>query len=126
MKWFLALSMLLSAARVAPAQSEQITLDPSRTAQTIQGWGGHVYPQVNAYLTSDSLFLQRMIYELYTTDMRVRSVWYLLEAQNDNLDPDLINWEAIAGGDTGLVHEELLLQQVLHERGVRLYFAAWR
>jgi O-glycosyl hydrolase len=67
-----------------------------------------------------------MIYELYTTDMRVRSLWYLLEAGNDNLDPDLIHWEAIARADTGLVHQELLLQQVLHERGVRLYFAAWR
>jgi len=126
MKLTLLAALLLSAARVSSAQSEQIRLDPSLTAQTIRGWGGHVYPQANAYLSSDSLFLQRMIYELYTTDMRVRSVSYLLEAENDNQDPDLINWEAIARGDTGLVHEELLLQQVLHERGVRLYFAAWR
>jgi O-glycosyl hydrolase len=118
--------LLLTLASGAFAQSELITLDPSRRAQTIRGWGGHVYPQVNAYLRSDSLFLQRMIYELYTTDMRVRSLWYLLEVENDNLDPDLIHWEAIARGDTGLVHQELLLQQVLHERGVRLYFAAWR
>ncbi len=126
MKCFLVLALLLSAARMSSAQSEQITLDPSLTAQTIRGWGGHVYPQVNAYLRSDSLFLRRMIHELYTTDIRVRSVWYLLEAQNDNQDPDLINREAIAGGDTGLVHEELLLQQALHKQGVRLYFAAWR
>jgi O-glycosyl hydrolase len=118
--------LLLALPSLTYTQSEGITLDPGRTAQTIRGWGGHVYPQVNAYLDTDSLFLQKLIYELYTTDMRVRSVWYLLEAENDNPDPGLIDREAIARGDTGLVHEELLLQQLLHERGVRLYFAAWR
>jgi len=70
--------------------------------------------------------MQRMLEELTTTHMRVRSVWYELEGANDNEDPSRIDFAAIAKGDTGLVHQELLFQQELARRGIKLLFASWR
>lgn len=123
---FAFLSMLLVVAHAALAQEPKIvTIDPQIRYQTITGWGGHVYPQAFRHF-SDEKFMREMLEELQTTHMRVRSYWYQLEGENDNADPNAIDWHAIAAGDTGLVHDELLMQQELARRGVKLMFAAWR
>jgi len=103
-----------------------IKILPTSDHQTIEGWGGHVYPQGYRFLPTDTTLLRRMLEELATTHMRVRSVWYELEAANDNDDPSRIDFASIASGDTGLVHQELLFQQELTQRGVKLLFASWR
>jgi O-glycosyl hydrolase len=119
--------LLLSWWNVLPASApHSITVDPHLRHQTIEGWGGHVYAQGYAFLGTDTTLMRRMLDELATTHMRVRSIWYELEAANDNDDPATIDFAAIARGDTGLVHQELLFQQELSRRGVKLLFASWR
>jgi O-glycosyl hydrolase len=103
-----------------------VRLDPSRTFQTIEGWGGSLYPQTLPYFFEDANFKRRLLNDLNTTHVRLRSVWYLLESKNDDDDPAQTDFESIALGDTGLVHDELLLQQLLHRAGVTLQFASWR
>lgn len=107
------------------SQPARISLDTSTTYQTMQGWGGHVYPQAYPFF-AEAGFTEKMLDELKTTHLRVRSYWYRLEGENDNDDPAIIDWQALAAGDTGLVHDELLMQQALYNRGVKLMFAAWR
>ena len=107
-------------------EPELITIHPLSTHQTMEGWGGHVYAQGFAFLQTDTTLMRRMLEELATTHMRVRSVWYELESANDNDDPARIDFAAIARGDSGLVHQELLFQQELARRGVKLLFASWR
>jgi len=120
--------LLLSLSCLSPAvrSEETVVLFPDSVAQTIEGWGGHVYPQGYAFLSTDTSLMRKMLVELRTTHMRVRSIWYELEAANDNDDPTRIDTAAIARGDTGLVHQELLFQQELSQRGVKLLFASWR
>ncbi|MFV1980320.1 MAG: glycoside hydrolase family 30 beta sandwich domain-containing protein [Rhodothermia bacterium] len=103
-----------------------IRVDRGRTFQTIEGWGGSLYPQTLKYFTDDPYFKQRLLNDLHTTHVRMRSVWYLLESRNDNDDPSETDFEAIARGDTGMVHNELVLQQLLAVAGVTLQFASWR
>jgi len=108
------------------AQVIELNVDTTITYQTIEGWGGHVYPQTLSYFDADSSYERHMLRDLHTTHIRLRSVWYLLEAENDNDDPFTIDFDAIASADTGLVHDELLLQQRLTDRGIKLLFASWR
>jgi len=92
----------------------------------MEGWGGHIYPQTLPYFAEDSTFEDHLLHELHTTHIRLRSLWYLLEAENDNDDPFQMDFARLAAADTGLVHDELVLQQRLHEKGVHLLFSSWR
>ncbi|MEZ4698604.1 MAG: glycoside hydrolase family 30 beta sandwich domain-containing protein [Rhodothermales bacterium] len=114
--------------RIAPADAQPARLawDTTRVFQRIEGWGGHVYPQSWKYHAADSSYERKLFEELDVTHFRLRSVWYLLEATNDNDDPSQIDLDALARADTGLVHDELLLQQRLAQKGKVLQFAAWR
>lgn len=103
-----------------------VRLNPGQTYQTIEGWGGSLYPQTLPYFTTDPEYGRRLLEDLNVTHIRLRSLWYLLEGANDNDDPETIDFDAIARGDSGLVHDEFLLQQRLSRSGVTLQFASWR
>ena len=121
--------IVILTALTAVAQSPKpvtIRVDRAHAFQTIEGWGGSVYPQTLPYSFDDPTYEKRLLEDLNTTHIRMRSVWYLLEATNDNDDPTSIDFEAIARGDTGIVHDELVLQQRLARAGVTLQFASWR
>jgi O-glycosyl hydrolase len=125
----LLLFLLLASAGPVWSQSPvpvTVRVDPRETFQTIEGWGGSLYPQTLGYFSSDPAYRKHLLEDLDVTHVRLRSVWYLLEGRNDNDDPDSIDFEAIAQGDTGMVHDEFLLQQLLHQAGVTLQFASWR
>lgn len=121
-----ALSLVLGSITAGFGQPVEVVVDPGATHQIIEGWGGHVYPQTLPYFDADSTYEDRLLRELQTTHIRLRSVWYLLEAENDDGDPLHIDFDAIAKSDTGLVHDELVLQQKLQREGVKLLFASWR
>ena len=122
---YLTILLLFIQVPVWAVEPVQITIDPTVSYQTISGWGGHVYPQAYPYFKRDD-FKERMLDELKTTHIRIRSVWYELEDRNDNDDATNIDWQAIAKGDTGLVHDEFLMLQLLFKQNVKLMFAAWR
>jgi O-glycosyl hydrolase len=103
-----------------------VRIDSDQQFQSIEGWGGSLYPQTLRYFSDDPLYRKRLLEDLHVTHVRLRSVWYLLEAENDNDDANSIDFGALARGDTGLVHDELVLQQLLAESGVTLQFASWR
>ncbi len=119
---------LASVGGLAPASAQELTLDvdAAKTYQTMTGWGGHVYPQTWRFHADDPSYESKLFDELDVTHIRLRSVWYLLEGENDNGDPNVIDMDAIARGDTGIVHDELLLQQRIAERGKIIQFASWR
>jgi len=119
-------AVLLYGCATPPPSPTPVDLDPATTFQTIDGWGGHVYPQALPYFERDSTFADRWLDTLQSTHIRVRSFWYLLEAENDNDDPAQTDFDRLAAADTGLVHDELVLQKRLAERGAKLMFAAWR
>lgn len=121
-----AAGILLTFVGSVRAQPVRILIDPEQTYQTVEGWGGSLYPQTLAYFAEDSTFEDHLLTDLHTTHVRPRSVWYLLEAENDNDTPDTLNFDQLAAADTGLVHDELLLEQRLHARGVHLLFSSWR
>lgn len=121
----LAAALLCGCASPLPPPTT-VDLDPATTFQTMEGWGGHVYPQALPHFERDSTFMDRWFEDLRSTHIRVRSYWYRLEAENDNDDPSRIDFDRLAAADTGLVHDELVLQQRLAEQGANLQFAAWR
>lgn len=102
----------------------EVIIDPETRFQTMEGWGGHFYPQAWPYFSES--FEREILQELQTTHARIRSYWYRMEYRNDNDDPYSIDWTVFREGDNGLVRDELLMQQLLHRRGVKLMFAAFR
>jgi len=121
------LLLLLSISTPGPAATpDTIIIDPSVTHQTIEGWGGNIYPQAVGHQKNDPTLYDKAFKELKTTHMRVRSFWYRLEAENDNDDPNVIDFGALKKHDTGIVHDEFLLQKAMVERDVKILFASWR
>ncbi len=120
------LSLVLLTRAPCRSQPIRILIDPEQTFQTMEGWGGSLYPQTLPYFSEDSTFEDHLLTDLHTTHIRLRNVWYLLEAENDNDDPFEMDYDRLAAADTGLVHDELVLQQRLQERGVHLLFSSWR
>lgn len=104
-----------------------VNIDTSVTYQTILGWGGNTYTcYLPETVENDPNFLKSFFQDLKTTDVRTRTYWDKLEAENDDDDPNHFNWEAFKAGDKGDVHNEFLGLQILQEQGVKLHFATWR
>jgi O-glycosyl hydrolase len=122
----LAIVSLIGPANAQNTVPVTVRVNPASTYQTIEGWGGSLYPQTLPYFAADPDYGRSLLEDLNVTHVRLRSVWYLLEGTNDNDDPEAIDFDAIARGDTGLVHDEFLLQQRLSRAGVTLQFASWR
>ena len=111
----------------AQAQGEtEIRIDPSVSHQTMEGWGGNIYPHAHRHRQHDPALYDKAFRELHTTHMRVRSYWYRLEGENDNDDSETIDFDALKKYDKGLVRDEFLMQKAMAERGVKLLFASWR
>lgn len=110
----------------AADDTAEMVLDPGAVYQTMEGWGGNIYPAATELAAKDATLYDKACKELRTTQMRIRSSWYLLEERNDNGDPDVIDWEALRQVDRGIVHDEFLMLQELTKRDVKLLFAAWR
>lgn len=102
-----------------------VEIDVTKTFQTIEGWGGNIYPQTTRHAANDPSLYDTGFKELATTHMRIRSTWDQFEPENDNDDPNEINWEAYEKGDKGSVHDEFLMLQELNRRKVKLLFASW-
>jgi O-glycosyl hydrolase len=100
-------------------------VDVNRTFQTIQGWGGNIYPFATRYAAENPDLYDQMFKALATTHMRVRSYWHELERTNDNDDPDVIDFEALKPNDKGLIHDEFLMLQEMKRRGVKPLFAVF-
>lgn len=104
-----------------------ISVDTSVTYQTIEGWGGNIYPHwITRLAENDPTYMSKLFEELNTTDVRIRSYWYTLEGENDNDDPNSFNWAAYEAGDKGDVHYEFLGLQALMKAGKKLHFSSWR
>ena len=86
-------------------------VDATRTFQTIQGWGGDIYPAVTKYASDDPTLYDMAFKDLATAHMRVRSYWHELEKTNDNDDPNVIDFEALKPNDKGMIHDEFLMLQ---------------
>ena len=100
-------------------------VDVTQTFQTIQGWGGNIYPFTTKYAAQDPTLYDKAFKELATTHMRVRSYWHALEKTNDNDDPNRIDFEALKPNDKGLIHDEFLMLQEMKRRGVKPLFAVF-
>lgn len=107
----------------------EVQVDSTKTHQTIDGWGGNIYPQaVLALANADTNYFSKMFDELSTDTLRIRSYWYQLEQYNDNEDAGSIDWTNMTTGDvTGSdIHNELLALREFSQRGIRLWFSSWR
>jgi O-glycosyl hydrolase len=104
---------------------KSVVIDIARTFQTIEGWGGNIYPYTTRHAANDAGLYDKGFKELATTHMRIRSMWDGFESENDNDDPNVFKWEAFKKGDKGLVHDEFLMLQELSRRKVKLLFASW-
>ncbi|NOU85553.1 hypothetical protein GC102_07140 [Paenibacillus sp. LMG 31460] len=106
---------------------ETVHIDTAERHQTIEGWGGNVYPQfIPLFAANDPNYMNKMLDELKTTNIRVRSYWYLMEEANDDGDSQTFDWSEFQAGDKGDVHKELLALQMLYNRGVKLTLGSWR
>lgn len=111
----------------AGASTETVHIDTNVRHQTIEGWGGNIYPQfLPLFAANDPNYMSKMLDELKTTNIRVRSYWYLMEQANDDGDPQTFDWSEFQEGDKGDVHQELLALQMLYNRGVKLTLGSWR
>ena len=105
---------------LAEAREVEVTIDTSRTYQTMEGFGGCMvyYALPGSY--TDPLFYDMVVYDLGASIVRL-PVPSEIEAFNDDGDPDHINWEAL---DLEMMAPRMEFLKEFQRRGITRFTAS--
>lgn len=98
--WTATMALALGLAAGAWARDADVTIDTSKTRQTIEGFGACLVTWKLLPEYADPAFYDMMVYDLGTSMVRC-PVPEAFEPVNDNDDPDEINWGAFRMEDMG-------------------------
>ncbi|MGH8016894.1 MAG: hypothetical protein ACREIA_01175 [Opitutaceae bacterium] len=95
---FGAASVAASPAAPQPARQVAVTIDPSISHQTIEGFGATFVDWQDPKEYSDPAFFDTVVYDLGLSILRI-PLLEEIEPYNDDDDPDHFNWDGFMTGD---------------------------
>jgi len=117
----LLLSFIFSAGANSFAQ-QKVNVDISEEHQIMDGVGGNIYGFITSSNWSSNV-LSLILNDIDVTHLRIRSWINQWEPNNDNSDPESINWSAFK--DHKLVHDDFVLMREIRKAGIEVILGIW-
>jgi len=118
---FISLCTLFVAA--PSGQAQQVDVDISNMYQTMDGTAGNAYGFITNSVTWSPKVLDMILEDLTVTHVRFRSAINKWEPNNDNSDPNAINWSGFK--DQNYVTQDFTLIKKLCSAGVEPILGIW-